>query len=551
MNSEIQNPKVEGRPKSETRNPKPETPAQHPRVSGTLGCAPPPLRAPQGIFGFRLSDFLRVSAFGFRIFPLLLAGCAVGPNYQRPTPLGTNAIPPAFSAPMPTNTGIWKPAQPSAHLPRGSWWEVFGDPELNRLEVLATANNQQLVAAYANLQQARAQMGIARAQFWPQISAAPEVIRQRTSANASAASGSSSQSYTYNNFSIPLDASWELDLWGRVRRTVESTRASLTASADDLQSSKLSIQAEAAIDYITLHSLDAQERVLDETTVAYRRSLELTRNRRKGGIATELDVSQAETILTGTEAQIPAVKLQRAIALHALATLCGQNAISFTVNVPTNIALVAPGIPLGIPSQLLERRPDVAAAEHRVAAANANIGVATAAFFPALTINGLAGFQSIDASTLFNWESHVWSIGPSLSWPIFTGGRNRAQLAYARAGYDATVANYRQTVLSAFQDVEDALATQHLLQDQYEKENAALKSARRSVDISMTKYKGGVITYLDVVIAQGIALSHEQTVVQLEAQRLAAVVSLIKALGAGWNAAPEKGSQAQGSTPPK
>jgi NodT family efflux transporter outer membrane factor (OMF) lipoprotein len=339
---------------------------------------------------------------------------------------------------------------------------------------------------------------------------------------------------------VPLDAAWEIDLWGRVRRTVENARANLAASSDDLESSRLSIQAEVATDYITLNSLDAQVRVLEETSVAYRRSLELTQNRRKGGIATDLDVSQAETLLTGTEAQIPAVKLQRATTLHALATLCGQDAISFAANVPTNIALVAPGIPLGIPSELLERRPDISAAERRVAAANASIGVATAAFFPAITINGLAGFQSINASSLFNWESRVWSIGPTLSWPIFTGGRNRAQLEYARAGHDAAVANYRQTVLGAFQDVEDQLYAQHLLQEQYEKETAALKAARRSVDISMTKYKGGVITYLDVVIAQSSALSHEQTVVQLEGQRLAAVVSLIKALGAGWTAPPDK-----------
>jgi outer membrane protein, multidrug efflux system len=508
-------------------------------VRGNKACLHPRLRPVPFLFGLRISDFLRHSAFGIRLFPLLLAGCAVGPNYHRPEPLGTNVVPPCYSGTMPTNTSIWKPARPSAHLPRGAWWEVFGDPELNRLEVLATANNQQLAAAYANLQQARALVGVARADFWPQISAPPEATRQRISANQSLGAASSSRGTTFNTFSVPLDAAWEIDLWGRVRRAVESTRASLAASADDLESSKLSIQAEVAIDYITLNSLDAQERVLNETTDAYRRSLQLTQNRRKGGIATDLDVSQAETILTGAEAQIPAVKLQRATTLHALATLCGRDAISFTVNVPTNIALVAPGIPLGIPSQLLEHRPDISAAERRVAAANANIGVATAAFFPALTINGLAGFQSIDASTLFNWESRVWSIGPSLSWPIFTGGRNRAQLQYARASYDATVANYRQTVLSAFQDVEDQLITQRLLQEQYEKESAALKSARRSVDISMTKYKGGVITYLDVVIAQGVALSHQQTAVQLEGQRLAAVVSLIKALGAGWEAPPD------------
>lgn len=433
---------------------------------------------------------LRLSAFGLGILPLLLAGCAVGPNYQRPPAIGTNSVPPAFSGPVPTNVAIWKAAEPSAHWPRGSWWEIFGDPELNRIELLATANNQQLAAAHANLQQARALVGVARAEYFPQISAPPGVVRQRTSPNASPARGTSSQSYTYNSFSVPLDASWEIDLWGRVRRAVESTRASLTASADDLESSRLSIQSEVAIDYITLCSLDAQERVLAETTVAFRRSLELTQNRRKGGIATELDVSQAETQLAGTEAQIPAVKLQRARTLHALATLCGQPAMSFPINVPTNIPLVVPNIPLGVPSALLERRPDIAAAERRVAAANADIGIACAAFYPGVMINGLAGFQSIDASTLFNWESRVWSIGPSLSWPMFTGGRNRAQLAYARANYDATVANYRQTVLGAFQDVEDQLAAQVLLAQENEKESAALKSARRPWTFPQQSTKG-------------------------------------------------------------
>ena len=249
--------------------------------------------------------------------------------------------------------------------------------------------------------------------------------------------------------------------------------------------------------------------MLEETAVAYRRSLELTQNRRKGGIATDLDVSQAETQLATTEAQIPAVQLQRATFLHALAVLCGQPAPAFEISV-TRDALAAakkafdagPGIPVSVPSELLERRPDIAAAERSMAAANADVGLAYAAFYPAITLNGLAGFQSVNASTLFNWDSRVWSVGPSLSLPIFTGGRNRAQLAAARAAYDAAVANYRQTVLSAFQDVEDQLAAQRLLAQQLEAENAALKSSRRTVDISMTKYRGGVITYLDVVIAQ-------------------------------------------------
>ena len=462
--------------------------------------------------------------------------------------LGTNAMPASFAGATATNAGVWQPAQPSAHLPRGAWWEMFGDAELNRLEGLATTNNQQLAAAFANIQQARALVSVARADFFPQISADPSATRQRTSANQFQRSGSfsgstSSGSSTFNTFSVPLDASWELDLWGRVRREVEGARARLTASADDLESSKLAIQAEVASDYFSLRSLDAQHQLLEETAVTYRRSLELTQNRRKSGIATDLDVSQAETQLATTEAQIPAVQLQRATFLHALATLTGQPAPAFGLDA-TKGALAAakealdasPGIPVAVPSELLERRPDIAAAERRMAAANADVGLACAAFFPRITLNGVAGYQSVDTSTLFNWESRVWSIGPSMVLPIFTGGRNRAQLAAARAAYDAAVANYRQIVLSAFQDVEDQLAAQRLLAQQVEAENAALKSARRTLDISTTKYKGGVITYLEVAIAQSAALALEQTVVQLNAQRLTASVSLIKALGAGWTA---------------
>jgi len=470
---------------------------------------------------------------------LLLAGCAVGPNYERPAALGTNAMPPSFAGATATNAGTWKPAQPSAHLPRGSWWEMFGDPELNRLEGLGTTNNQQLAAAFANYQQARALVNVARADYFPQVSAAPGVTRQRTSGNQLQGGGTA----TFNTFSVPLDASWELDLWGRVRREVEGARDRLGAKADDLESSKLAIQAEIANDYFTLRSLDAQYNLLEETAVAYRRSLELTQNRRKGGIATDLDVSLAETQLATTEAQVPAVQLQRADFLHALAVLCGQPAPTFELSATRGVLGAdqqafdaGPGIPVAVPSELLERRPDIASAERQMAAANADVGLAYAAFYPKVTLNGLAGFQSFDANTLFNWESRVWSLGPSVSLPIFTGGRIRAQLAGARAAYDAAVASYRQTVLSAFQDVEDQLVAQRLLALQSEKEGVALNSARRTVDISMTKYKGGVITYLDVVVAQSAALSLEQTVVQLNAQRLAASVSLIKALGAGWTA---------------
>jgi len=462
---------------------------------------------------------------------LLTAGCAVGPNYQRPMVLGTNAMPAAFAGSTATNLGEWKSAEPSAHRPRGAWWERFGEAELNRLETLATGGNQDLAAAFAHFEQARALVNVVRADLFPQVSTTPVVTRQRTSGNMS--SGNSS---TFNSFIVPLEASWELDFWGRVRRGVEGARDRLTASADDLESAKLDIQAEVAIDYFKLRALAAQRTLLAETLKTYQRALELTQNRHTSGIATEYDVSLAETQLKSTEAQLPAVDLLAASLRHALATLCGQPATSFTIIEVTSPLTPAPDIPVAVPSELLESRPDIAAAERRMAAANADIGLATAAFYPRVMLNGLAGFQSIDAGTLFNWPSRVWAVGPSLQLPLFTGGRNRAQLAYARAGYDMMVANYRQTVLNAFQEVEDQLAAQRLLAQEFDAENAALKSSRRTLEISNTRYKGGVITYLEVAIAQSSALAHEQTVVQISASRLEASVSLIKALGAGWSA---------------
>jgi outer membrane protein, multidrug efflux system len=467
---------------------------------------------------------------------LFMAGCSVGPNYHRPAALGTNAMPAAFAGTTATNLGDWKPAEPSAHLPRGAWWELFGDEELNRLETLATTGNQELASAVAHFEQARALVSVARADYYPQISTTPVATRQHTSANQSQRVGGTGSGTTFNTFTVPIDASWELDLWGRVRRSVEGARARLSSAADDLESAKLAIQAEVAIDYFALRSLDAQYALLQQTIEAYQRSLQLTQNRRKGGIATEYDVSLAETQLRSTEAQLPDVDLQRTNLRHALATLSGQPAMTFAVN-DTKLTLTqGPSIPVSVPSELLESRPDIASAERRMAAANADVGVATAAFYPRVMLNGLAGFQSIDAGTLFNWPSRVWAVGPSLQLPLFTGGRNRAQLAFARAGYDATVADYRQTVLSAFQEVENQLAAQRLLTQEFNAENAALKSARRTLEISTTRYKGGVITYLEVAIAQGSALAHEQTVVQLNARRLTSSVSLIKALGAGWAA---------------
>ena len=468
---------------------------------------------------------------------VVIAGCSVGPDYHRPTALKSQPLPTAFSTQTSTNLGEWKTAQPSANLPRGAWWSIFGEPELDRLEKLAGTENQDLAAAAARLEEARAQLRIARSAFYPQISAAPSYIRQRSSFNAPVDGEPQNKTFTYNTFNVPLDLNWELDLWGRVRRQTESAHAGFVASADDLESARLSLQAEVASDYFALRELDEERRVVADTIDTYQRSLELTQNRRKGGIVSDLDVSQAETQLRSTQAELPAIDLQRANLLHALAVLCGQPAPSFQLPAGP-LTNVIPQVPVSLPSDLLERRPDIAAAERRMAGANAQVGVAVSAFYPQVTLSSTAGFQSIGADTLFDWPSRVWSFGPSVTLPIFTGGQNRAQLAFARASFTETVANYRQTVLGAFQEVEDQLAAQHLLATQLAAQDAALAAARHTLEIANNRYKAGVVTYLEVATAQSAELQNERSFVQLEGQQLTAQVGLIKALGGGWENRP-------------
>jgi multidrug efflux system outer membrane protein len=461
----------------------------------------------------------------------------VGPDYHRPAAFGTNTVPAAFAGTAPgTNAipAIWKSAEPSAHLPRGSWWSIFQDPELDRLETMATAANQDLVAATARFDQARASMDVARSGLFPQLSLDPSYVRQRTSVDQPQLGRAAGTSYNYATFTVPLEAGWELDLWGRVRREVEAARHQLAATADDRESLQLAIQAEVATDYVTLRSLEAESTVLQESVQTYRRSLDLTRNRRAGGIASDLDVSQAEAQLRGTEAQLPAVALQAKRLQHALAVLCGQPATTFQVQGRGSPSFEASQIPVSLPSELLERRPDVAAAERRMAAANADIGVAKGAFYPSVHLNGLAGFQSVSASSLFDWPARFWSVGPTLDLPLFTGGRNRAELARARAAYDEAVAQYRESVLLAFQEVEDQLAAGQLLTQQLSAEEAALTSARRTLEIANNRYRAGLVTYLEVAIAQGAALDRERAVVQLQGQRVAAGIGLVRALGGGW-----------------
>jgi multidrug efflux system outer membrane protein len=464
----------------------------------------------------------------------ILAGCAVGPNYHRPE---ATTIPAAYA----NATNGWKVAQPKGQVPKTDWWGVFGDTELSDLEAQASAANQQLKAAVARFAEARATMDVARAGLFPNVGAGFSATRQRVSPNAPLTTTGQAigQPSTYSDFTVPVDLSYEVDLWGRVRRSVESARAEARASADDLEAIKLSIQAEVALDYFTLRALDAEEAVLRSSVKVFSTSYDLTVNRRIGGVATDLDVAEAETVLKTTQAQIPAVALQRAQFEHALALLVGLPAATFRVP-ERALSATPPLIASGLPSELLERRPDISAAERRMAAANASIGVAKAAFFPTVELNGLAGLESVNAGTIFNWSSRMWALGPNLTVPIFEGGRLKAGLRLANATYDEMVANYRESVLTAFSEVEDSLAAQKLLANQYEAESEALLAARKQLEVASNRYRDGLTTYLDVATAESSELNVEFSTVQLRGQQLVAAVTLVKSLGGGWQEAKEQ-----------
>jgi len=454
---------------------------------------------------------------------LALAGCVAGPDYRRPA--AVPVMPPAYAG--------WKIAEPQADRPRGRWWELFGDPELNRLEADAAAANQELKAAVAAFDQARAGADLARAGLFPNVTLAPAATRERDSDNRPVDAAPGGPLPAFSTFTAPLTAGYEVDLWGRVRRGVEAARAQVQAGADDIAAVQLALQAEVATEYFAVRALDAELRLLRDSVDVFRKALELTRHRRQGGVASDLDVAQAETVLKSTEAQLPALALQRARFVHGLAVLTGQPAPAFAL-AEQPLRTAPPAIPPGLPSELLERRPDVAAAERRMAAANAQIGVAQAAFFPALTLNGMAGLQSLEAGTLFNWPSRLWAVGPSLSLPVFEGGQRRAAVRQRQAAYNQTVAQYRQTALAAFAEVEDQLAAQALLAAQHEQARAALAAARKQLEIATNRYRAGLVTYLEVAVAQNLALQQERAVIGLHGTRLVTTVALVKALGGAW-----------------
>ena len=463
------------------------------------------------------------------VMSVALAGCAVGPDYVKPT----TDVPTAFK-----ESAGWKPAEPADALPRGKWWQVFGDEGLNALEDRVEVSNQNLRLAEAQYRQSVALSAQARAGLFPTVGASASSTRSEASSSQSSRTGTSSGVSTTH--SLSLQASWETDLWGGVRRNIEAGEAGAQASAADLASTRLSIQATLAQDWFQLRALDAQQKLLDDTVAGYAKSLELTQNRYRSGVAAAADVAQAQTQLKSTQAQALDVGVQRAQMEHAIALLVGQAPSTFSLAPMPLLTVPPPVVPVGLPSKLLERRPDVAAAERRVAAANAQIGVAKAAFFPDLSLSANGGWQ---ASTLASWitaPSRFWSFGPVLAQTIFDGGLRGAKQDQATAAWEGTVATYRQTVLAALADVEDNLASLRILEREASVQDEALQAARKSLELAINQYKAGVVSYLNVVTAQAAALGAESTASNLRARRMAASVGLIKALGGGWETAAAK-----------
>jgi NodT family efflux transporter outer membrane factor (OMF) lipoprotein len=457
-----------------------------------------------------------------------LAACAVGPDYVRPA--AVPVVPPAFK-----EISGWKVAEPKDDRIKGPWWKIYGDPLLNSLEDKVIVSNQNIKMAEAQFRQARALVMAARSAYFPTIGIGVSFSRSSNSTTTTSNFGIPIQRTNTSDYSLPVSASWEPDIWGKVRRSVESNRANAQASAADLAGAMLSYQTELAQDYFQLRALDAQKKLFDTSVALYEKSLELTTNRYNAGVASQADIAQADTLLKTTKAQAIDIGVQRAQLEHAVALLTGTPASSFSLPA-LPLETSPPAIPVGVPSELLERRPDVAAAERQMAAANAQIGVAEAAYYPSLTLSASGGFQSSSWSKWLTWPSRFWSFGPSVEWTIFDGGLRKAQTEEARAAYDANVASYRETTLVAFQEVEDNLAALRILEEEAAAEDEAVKAAKRTTEIITNQYKAGTAAYLNVITAQTAELGNERTAINVLGQRLNASVLLIKALGGGWDA---------------
>jgi NodT family efflux transporter outer membrane factor (OMF) lipoprotein len=460
---------------------------------------------------------------GLLFAALLLGGCTVGPKYVRP----------AAEAPATYKEAKgWKLAQPSAAAPKGNWWEVYGDPRLDFLEQQVTVSDQTLKAAQQQFLQARAAVGVVRSNYFPYITAGISGSQNRQSQNGPLFGAAST--VNYGEVQLPVDVSYEPDVWGRVRRSVEAARSEAQASAADLATVDLSLHAELALDYFELRGLDSQAQLLSSTVVSYQRALQLTESRYQGGLSSELDVAQAQTQLETTRAEAVDVGVQRAAYEHAIAVLVGKPSAEFSLQ-PLPLTMGPPTVPVGLPSQLLERRPDIAASERRVEEANAEIGVARAAYFPDFLLSGSGGFESSTITNLLAGPSGFWSLAGSAAQVVFDGGLRRGISQEAQAAYNQSVDVYRQTTLVAFQEVEDNLAALRILQNEAKIEDAAVAAAQHALQISTTRYEGGVTNYLEVTTAESAALADERAAVDIATRRMAASVLLIKALGGGWN----------------
>jgi NodT family efflux transporter outer membrane factor (OMF) lipoprotein len=465
---------------------------------------------------------------------LLVSGCKVGPNYHQPSAPAAPAFKEDALVVPPPNPpdGGWKQVAPNDSAIRGNWWEIYNDPQLNQLEQKVTVSNQSLKASYEIYMQALAQVQVFRSQYFPTVSLAPSFENNGISHNeGNYLHGTVTN---YNNTQVAGQALWEPDLWGSVRRTVESQRATAQATAGDLANLELSLRSALASDYFQMRGLDTQKQLLDNAVIQFQQFLTLTQTRFAGGVATESDVELARTQLEQTRAQAIDVEAARAQFEHAIATLVGEPASTFSLPVdPLN--LVLPQVPVGVPSQLLERRPDIAAAERRADAANAQIGVAIAAYYPTITLGGTGGFESSRLGNLFQGPSALWTLGGSATELLFDAGRRHALTQQAREAYDQNVANYRQTVLQAFQEVEDNLADLRVLNDESSVQAQAVDAAHRSLTVSTNRYTGGVTTYLEVITAQTAQLANEETAASITTRQFTASVGLITALGGGWD----------------
>lgn len=470
----------------------------------------------------------------------ILAGCKpVGPNYQRPAYQAPDAyketgassvVPP----PNPANGG-WQSANPSDGMLKGKWWEIYQDPQLNALEERIAATNVQLKQAVETYLAARDQITAVRANLYPNLSAGPAISRNRASANRPLIQSSSGAATDYNEFIIGGQASWEPDFWGRIRRSVEQARASAQASAADVATVDLSLHAEMAADYFALRGLDSQIKLLTDTVADLEHQLDLTKQRLKGGVATDVDVAQAQTQLETVRAQLVDAGVARAQFEHAIGTLANYNLHDFSIS-PSPLNLALPKVPLGVPSQLLERRPDIAGAERRAAAANAQIGIAVSAYYPTIGLTGSGGFESTNPGTWIQGPSSLWTLGAQAAELLFDAGQRHALTDQARHLYEAQSDAYRNTVFQAFEDVEDQLSTLRILEQESTVESNAVAAAQRSFDLSNQRYKGGVTSYLEVLTAETTLLADQRAAIDIESRQFAASVGLVRALGGGWDA---------------